>query len=258
MAYKDPEKQKEAQKRYEEKRKAERGDRKKCWTLIFYPDSAPSDWQDRLSELHLPVWVSPLHDADMWSESDEREDPRHKAGTSKKPHYHLVAEYEVQVDRLTFFSDFAFLNGPANVKHVKSLRSMVRYLAHLDDPQKAQYDKDAILCFGGAERDIVMQLGTHERHEMLRAMRAYIKAHSIVDFCDFVDYCDGCESAWSQLLDDNSSYVIEKYIKSLRYKLREEAGHLSRACRVDPATGEVLSGSLLEARRRQTEEDSST
>ena len=73
-----------------------------------------------------------------------------------------------------------------------------------------------------AELDLVEQLGTHERHEALKAMRRFIKAHNITNFCDFVDYCDDCESSWSQLLDDNSSYVIEKYIKSRRYKLMDE------------------------------------
>ena len=62
--YKDPEKQKEAVKRAEEKRKQKNGERHKVWTLIFYPDSAPSEWRDLLADKHLKVWVSPIHDRD--------------------------------------------------------------------------------------------------------------------------------------------------------------------------------------------------
>lgn len=221
MPYKDPEKQAEARRKYEEKRKAKNGDRRKVWTGIMYEDSAPSDWKDQLSDLHMRIWVSPLQDKDEWKPADERKDPSHKAGTCKKAHRHWIAEYDVQVDLGTVLHDFGFLNGPSNVKPVKSLRSMVRYLVHLDDPDKAQYDKSEILTFGGAELDIVEQVGTHERYEMLKAMRKYIRDHNIVDYCDFVDYCDDCEEAWSHLLDDNSSYVIEKYIKSRRYKQKE-------------------------------------
>lgn len=252
MPYKDPEKQKEARKKYEEKRKRQNGERHKVWTLIFYPDSAPAEWRDILSDLHMKVWVSPVHDRDEWTKNDEKKDPKHEAGTLKKPHYHLIAQYEVQVDRDTFLNDFKELNGPQNVKQVKSLISMVRYLVHADDPHKAQYDKADVLTFGGAEIDLVEQLGSHERHEQLRAMRAFIKERGIVDYCDFVDYCDDCEATWAALLDDTSSYTIEKYIKSRRYKLQEERREIERcmtsrpiaAMKCDPETGEILSVTL--------------
>lgn len=224
MAYKDPEKQKEAQQRYEEKRKKQNGERHKVWTGIFYPESAPpeNEWREEMSQQHVKIWVSPEHDADKWTESDEKKNPVHKAGMLKKSHRHYIVEYEVQVDLQTFLDDFTFLNGGHNVKYVRSLRSMVRYLCHLDDPDKAQYDKADVLTFGGADFDIVEQLGSHERHEVLKAMRVFIRDNGIVDYCDFVDYCDECESAWAALLDDNSSYTIEKYIKSRRYKLQEQ------------------------------------
>lgn len=231
MPYKDKDKEREAKQRYEEKRRKQNGERHKVWMLVFYPDSVPSEWRDLLAELHMKVWVSPLHDKDKWTAADEKKDPKHKAGTAKKDHWHLVAQYEVQVDRATFLADFGFLNGPQNVKVVKSLISMVRYLVHADDPDKAQYDKADVLTFGGAELDLVEQLGTHERHEALKAMRAFIREHNITDFCDFVDYCDECEITWAHLLDDNSSYVIEKYIKSRRYKLRDEMMELERGRR---------------------------
>lgn len=246
MPYKDPEKQKAAMREVEKRRKAKNGTRHKVWTLIFYPDSAPPEWCDVLSEIHLPIWVSPLHDRDTWTEADERENAKHCAGTTKKPHFHLVCQYEVQVDRKTFLQDFAFLKGPQNVKAVRSLVSMVRYLVHADDPDKAQYDREDVRVFGGAELDLVEQMGTHERHKMLQAMREYIRQHNVTDFCDFYDYCDDCEAGWARLLDDNSSYVIEKYIKSRRYKLQECPGTQTKAPwtletrPVNAETGELL------------------
>lgn len=223
MPYKDPEKQKEAVKRADEKRRQKNGERHKVWTLIFYPDSAPAEWRDILADKHLKVWVSPIHDRDAWTVADERKDPAHKAGTMKKPHYHLVVQYEVQEDRAGFLEDFAELNGPQNVKAVKSLISMVRYLVHADDPDKAQYKREDVNVFGGADPGVIDELGTAERHEALKSMRQFIRDNGIMDFCDFVDYCDECEITWAHLLDDNSSYVIEKYIKSRRYKLQEMA-----------------------------------
>lgn len=220
--YKDPEKQKEAVKRAEEKRKQKNGERVRCWMLVFYPDSAPADWADQISGVHIPVWVSPLHDKDVWTAEDERKNQAHKAGQPKKPHYHLVAQYPEKVDRAEFLGDFGFLNGPENVKHVKSLISMVRYLAHRDDPDKAQYDRAAVRTFGGADAGLMDELGTHERHEILRSMRKYIREHNVLYFDEFVDYCDDCEVVWAHLLDDNSTYVIREYIKARAYRVEQE------------------------------------
>ena len=166
MPYKDKDKQAEARKRYEEKRKKQNGERHKVWTGIFYPDSAPpeDEWREAMSQMHLKIWVSPPHDADEWTAADERKNPAHKAGTRKKNHRHYIAEYEVQVDLQTFLDDFAFLNGGHNVKYVRSLRSMVRYLCHLDDPDKAEYNyvKDVDYISGAAillPRQLWQQIG---------------------------------------------------------------------------------------------------
>lgn len=239
MPYKDKEKAAEAQRRYEEKRK---GTRFSCWTLIFYEDSAPPTWRDEVSDVHLPVWVSPLHDRDTWTAADEKKDARHVAGTPKKAHRHLICQYPQPVDRDTFLSDFAFLNGSTFVKNVRDLTAMVRYLIHKDDPQKAQYDRADVVVFGSAELDAIDAAGTGERHEMLRQMRRFIRANAIVDYCVFADYCDECEAAWARLLDDNSSYVIERYIASQRAMLRDKLqGKEAGPCGpfFDPDTGEV-------------------
>ena len=139
MPYKDPQQKKEANRRAEENRKAKNGERRKVWTGIFYPDSAPpeAEWKQEMSQMNMKIWVSPPHDKDKWTESDEKKNPKHKAGSVKKNHRHFLAEYESPVDRQTFLDDFAFLNGGENVKYVRSLRSMVRYLCHLDDPGMA-------------------------------------------------------------------------------------------------------------------------
>lgn len=228
MPYKDPEKKREANKRAEEKRKKQNGERHRAWILIFYPDSAPAEWPDLLSEIHLPIWVSPLHDKDVWTAADEQKDKKHKAGAPKKPHYHLIAQYPEKVDRAQFLADFGCLNGPENVKVPKSLISMVRYLAHLDDPDKAQYDRADVRVFGGADPGLMDELGTHERHEALKAMRKYIREHDIIYFDLFYDYCDDCEIVWAHLLDDSCTYVIREYIKARAYRVEQERKEAER------------------------------
>ena len=222
MPYKDAEKQREAKQKYEEKRK---GTRFAAWTLIFYPDSAPGNWDAQLaanlSEVHLPVWVSPVHDRDEWTEADELKNPAHKAGTLKKPHYHLVAQYPNPVTREMFLADFGFLKGPENVKQVKSLISMVRYLIHKDDPDKAQYSRENVKAYGGADIGLLDAVGDGEFDVLLAAMMDFIDENGITSFAGFIRYCRKNEITWFKTLNRRGAYIIEKYIKSNRYDMQD-------------------------------------
>lgn len=225
MPFKDPDRQRKSNaasaKKYREEQAAKRGSPYKCWTLIFYQDSCPVDWKEYLSQMHLKIWVSPIHDKDVWTSLDEQKNKLHVKGKLKKAHFHLIVEYPTPHYMDQVVADFSFLNGSHYIKHVQSLISMVRYLCHHDDPEKAQYLIDDISVFGGAELDLVSQIGSHERHEALAAMRRFIRERRITHFSVFYDYCDEHEKTWSRLLDDNSSYVIEKYIKAYAYHLKE-------------------------------------
>lgn len=56
--------------------------RARNWTAIIYPESIPENYEQILSDIKVPIIISPLHD------KDKKED-----GTLKKPHYHIVLLY---------------------------------------------------------------------------------------------------------------------------------------------------------------------
>ena len=60
MPYADPEKQREAKRKYEQEKRKQR---RTNWMLVFYEDACPG-WRDELDELGLRTVVSPSHDAD--------------------------------------------------------------------------------------------------------------------------------------------------------------------------------------------------
>ena len=39
--------------------------KKRNWTFLVYPESAPADWVSKLQATGLPVAISPLHDKDI-------------------------------------------------------------------------------------------------------------------------------------------------------------------------------------------------
>lgn len=53
--------------------------RTRNFATVVYPESAPADWLDIINDLHIPCFVSPLHDQDLDAK-----------GKPKKPHYHVV------------------------------------------------------------------------------------------------------------------------------------------------------------------------
>ena len=163
MPYADPDKQREAKRRYEQEKRKQR---RTNWMLVFYEDQCP-EWRDELDELGMRTLVSPSHDADEWTARDEKKNPKHKAGTLKEPHRHLLAMYDNPVSYDQVVKDFAFLKSK-NVKYVKSLPAMARYLTHMDSPDKAQYDPEGVCEFGGADwRDLCATTSDKHLHEEL-------------------------------------------------------------------------------------------
>ncbi|MDU8611422.1 Rep family protein, partial [Collinsella aerofaciens] len=148
MPYKDKEKQREAQRKWEKENRGA-GKRHKVWMGIFYPDTAEDGWRDECDELGLSFLVSPLHDRDVWTAADERRNPDHIEGKKKEPHYHFLAEYPQPVDYATVKEDFAFLHTHS-IKYAKSKASMALYLTHERCDDKAHYDSRDVLEFGGA------------------------------------------------------------------------------------------------------------
>lgn len=196
---------------------AGRGDgRTRNWTFVLYPESAPSDWRDRLDEHHFEWVLSPLHDKDLNGD-----------GAPKKPHFHIlllfagVKTYE-QVKEIT-----DSLSCPIP-QRCHSARAMVRYMAHLDNPDKAQYNPEDIKGFGGVDVGEMLRPCSSERYTLIREMIQFVKDNGIVEFQDLMDIAMESEpDTWFPLLCDNSAYVLEKYIRSQRHRckaLRDERG----------------------------------
>lgn len=91
----------------------------------------------------------------------------------------------------------------------------------MDNPEKAQYSKDDIKCFCGADFEALTILPTDEIKQV-REMIAFIKSNGITSFNFFVDYCSENRDEWFRLLISSKSYFIKEYIKSLTWNLRGE------------------------------------
>ena len=208
MPIKDPEKKKQAQKRADEKRSG----RTRNFATVVYPDSAPSDWMDKLDRLHIAAFISPLHDKDM--------DPD---GGLKKSHYHVMLMFESPVEYETRVAPIFAEIGAVGREMVNSARGYARYLCHLDNPEKFQYSQSEVRCIGGADYYGVTSLPTDDM-KMLGEVFSYIQEHEIYSLAELLTISQIHHPEWFSMIAMSRCYVVDKFIKSLAWE--RETGYV--------------------------------
>lgn len=186
--------------------------RTRNWTCVVYPESAPSNWKELLDEHHIEWVESPLHEFDV-----------NATGELKKPHWHVllmfggVKSYE-QVLEVT-----EFLNCPSP-QRCHNAKAMVRYMAHLDNPDKYQYNVSDIKPHGGVDLPELLRPSSSERYSLIRDMVIYIRDNHVTEFVQIMDYAiQEHFDDWFPALCDSCSYVIQQYIKSQRHQFERSS-----------------------------------
>lgn len=172
------------------------------WTFIVYPESAKENWKEEMSSRGLVFAVSPLHDKDI-----------NQDGEIKKPHYHVMVTWDAP---RSYNNALEVSNLASGVipKRVESVRGMYRYFAHLDNPEKTQYNIEDIEKYGGFELDLT----STEVTRILKEITQDIKTLKIKEYCDLLDYYQdiGDNDKWE--LTSNHTFFLDKYICSKRNK----------------------------------------
>lgn len=180
--------------------------RARNFACVVYPESAPENWLQIIAEAKIPVLVSPLHNRD-----------KNPTGEPKKNHHHVISLYENKKNEeqaREFFESF----GGVGCEVVKSIRGYARYLCHLDNPEKAQYDTADVLQYGGADYLDIIELPT-DRLAVIREMQAWLRANEVVSYAALMDYAADEKPDWFKVLCESASYVMDKYLKSLKWEL---------------------------------------
>lgn len=191
--------------------------RTRNFATIVYPESAPENWRDILTDQHVAALISPLHDKD-----------HNPDGTQKKPHYHVmlifdsVKNFETQVKPI--FDEI----GAVGREEVNSARGYARYLCHLDNPEKAQYSPADVTAMGGADYDAITHLPT-DNLKALGEVFDYIRTNEIYSLAELLDLCKINNPDWFSMISMSRAYVVDKYIKSLTWE--RESGYVRTADR---------------------------
>lgn len=235
MARKGTEADKRADSRYEEKRA---GQRTRNWTVIFYPEDLPENWTSLVDDLHFKWIEGPLHDKDLNAD-----------GQPKKPHHHTMFMFDVvkSEEQVTAMLKEVFgenekgsIIGIATPQKVSDRCAIVRYMAHLDNPDKAQYEVAEIVGHNGADPAEILRYSATETREMIISMEEYIEQNGITELADFSAEIRYNHPEWHTLLATKMTMYFNAFIRSCRHKI-ERVNQPTRIVKVDSETGEIQS-----------------
>lgn len=191
--------------------------RARVWSFIGYPDdSLPANYASILSdELHLCWAESPVHDADLNGD-----------GSEKKKHIHFVLSFDgmKSFEQILEITDRLYCPIPQKCRNV---RSLVRYFIHLDNPDKHQYKKDDIKCYGGFQIDEYFKKSNAQLRDTLKEILQFCVDNDINEFCDLVEavFAIG-DDEWIDLITCRNTVFLSSYLKSKHFSFRDKCSDL--------------------------------
>ena len=193
--------------------------KKRNWTFVLYPESAPEDWQEKLKLSGLLVAISPLHDKD--------DNP---TGEPKKAHYHIILVYPGP----TTYSAVAKLTASYNAtipQPIESVRGMYRYFTHLDNPEKYQYSGEEIVTLNGFNIADLVELTRSEINELKIKVCHLVRDVGLAEYSDLVDFLVDNDMLTEYDVVVNNTLFFNTYLTSRRHAsyLEEEKREAERA-----------------------------
>lgn len=183
--------------------------RTRNYATVVYQESAPADWQAVLEECFISAFISPYHDKD-----------KNPDGEDKKPHWHVMIMFDTVKTKEQAKEIFDKIGG-VGCEVINSMRGYARYLCHLDNPDKHQYDRKDVVCLSGADYETVISLPS-DKYTALADMVDFIVDGNIYSYAVFLFWCHLNRPDWFKVLCDSSSAFIERFIRS-RYFDRKES-----------------------------------
>lgn len=192
--------------------------KKRNWTLELYNDSSDPDWEQKLLDIKVP-FAFIYHDKD-----------KNPTGEQKKPHFHVLLCY----DGPTTYSSVKELGekiGCANgiVQPVGSVRGMIRYFVHLDNPEKYQYNECDIQCRNGFDPKDYFSLTVSQQKAFKRKVTEFIADNQIEEYADLIDTLISLDEMDMYDVASQNVFYFTSYIKSKKaLHIKKEADKVSK------------------------------
>lgn len=194
--------------------------RVRWWEIVAWFDSVEPEWRFRWDARPdvrgLAIW----HDRDI---------KNIETGELKKKHMHVMCgdshgrKWSAR-QALRFAHDVFGLRPDKDsrlVRPIKRPASYALYLTHANAPKKAQYRRDEVLCFGGADLDLVVGVVDNEKaiiDDIYAWVDEFVEAYEVLpSYAAVVRFASACRPAWSRVLASRAGRQVLSYLRSYEY-----------------------------------------
>lgn len=186
--------------------------RTRNYVTIVYPESAPSDWQQKLAETCIPALISPLHEHDF-----------NPDGEPKKAHYHVILMF-AGVKTIDQVHAICKKFGGIRPQQCSNVQGYARYLVHKDNPEKYQYDPDQVVSLSGADWYEIVKTNK-DRYDTLDDIVHFIMEKHCFSYSDLVNHSRLTNRIWFEICCDNTIF-LKNFCKSAEWTfLQRKAQH---------------------------------
>lgn len=196
--------------------------KKRNWTFVLYPESAPSDWKEQLRQSGLLCAVSPLHDRDT-----------NPTGEPKKPHHHIILVYAGPTTYNAVAKFTSRLNSTIP-QDLESVRGLYRYFTHKDNPEKAQYEERDILCLNGFNIGDLVELTKSEVNEIKFRILQIIRDADLNEYCDLINFLIDNGMLTECDVACNNTFFFNAYVASRRHSTSRVADRQAAIAAMKP------------------------
>ena len=196
--------------------------RTRNFATVIYLDSAPGNWQDILTDMKVPIFVSPFHNKDV-----------NPGGELKKAHYHVMFMYDSVKTVAQAEENIKLING-VGCEIINSTRGYGRYLCHLDNPEKFQYPIEDVKSLCGADYQAIIQL-VSDKYQIIGEMQDFCDKYNVTSFYLLAKYARKNNSNWYRSLCDNSTFYMKEYLKSKSWSDSNGMNEI-----IDSETGDII------------------
>ena len=179
--------------------------KKRNWTMVLYDDSCAKDWEEYLNSTGIP-YAYARHDKD-----------KTEIGELKAIHTHVMICFDGPVtyhNAKTYADRIGAKNGV--VQPVGSVRGMVRYFCHKDNPDKYQYNEDIIQCRNGFDPSDYFNLTATQQKALKRKVTTLIRDNDITEYGQLIDWLMDLDESDMYDIATQNTFYFSQYIKSKR------------------------------------------
>ena len=182
-------------------------DKYRYFDFLIYPqDHEGVDIFKVLRDTHMPFAVSPLH------QPDEKD---------SEPHYHVIYKHGNPVQLKTawrFLEPIKFLAVHGYIEPTYSPHGYMRYLIHLDDPEKEQFigGRESITCINAFPLDLTRDLTVEDSRQLRRQAFEIIRHFDINEYSTLIEEVMADDELFDYVC--NHVMLFKNYLDSKRHR----------------------------------------